>query len=521
MSHFNPLSSILNKNKFEDPNYECPIKLADPTAEEVQASNKWVKADEMARCYILASMANVLQHHHQSMTSSYNMLASLKEMFGEQNRAAKEHVLKLMSYLNELEILGAEIDKESQVEMILQTLPDSFQQFRLNYNMNKIDMSLAKLLNELRAAETIIKHSGSNVQQPAAVEENIQDVQDIQDLVQEVAIPVVAIRRNGRFIRKPERFTLLGESYDRIPEEPNTEPLNYAKALHDKDAEMLIVYMKSEMVSMYSYQVWDFVEPPVDVKHIGFKEWLSSLFDMKDLGEVAHFLGIKLMQERKQRILGLSQALYIDTILARFNMANSKKGFLPFRHGITLLKDQSAKMTDEIERMNVVPDASTAGSLMYAMLYFQLDRDSRKSTSGYVFTLGGGAVIWRSIKQSCVVDSTMEAEYVASSEAAKEVVWLGNFQKELGVVPSVEAPITLCCDNSGAVANLKEPRSHKRSKNIERKYHLIRDITQRGDVRVLKIESKNNLADPLTKGLPQKAFDKHVEEMGVKIVNAW
>ncbi|KAH0701499.1 hypothetical protein KY285_015777 [Solanum tuberosum] len=130
----------------------------------------------MARCYILASMANVLHHQHQSMTSAYDMLASLKEMFGEQNRAAKqtamkallttkmaegssvrEHVLKLMNYLNEQEILGVEIDKESQVEMILQTLPDSFQQFRLNYNMNKMDMSLAKLLNELQAAETIIK----------------------------------------------------------------------------------------------------------------------------------------------------------------------------------------------------------------------------------------------------------------------------------------------------------------------------------------------------------------------------
>ncbi|KAH0748625.1 hypothetical protein KY290_027857 [Solanum tuberosum] len=68
-----------------------------------------------------------------------------------------------MSYLNELEIFGVEIVKESQVEMILQTLPDSFQQFRLNYNMNKMDMSLVKLLNELQVAETIIKQ-----QAPAA-----------------------------------------------------------------------------------------------------------------------------------------------------------------------------------------------------------------------------------------------------------------------------------------------------------------------------------------------------------------
>ncbi|XP_018622726.1 uncharacterized protein [Nicotiana tomentosiformis] len=71
--------------------------------------------------------------------------------------SVRDYVLKIMSLLNELEVLGAMIDKESQVEMVLQTLPDSFQQFRLNYNMNKMDLSLAKLLNELQAAESIIK----------------------------------------------------------------------------------------------------------------------------------------------------------------------------------------------------------------------------------------------------------------------------------------------------------------------------------------------------------------------------
>ena len=55
---------------------------------------------------------------------------------------------------------------------------------------------------------------------------------------------------------------------------------------------------------------------------------------------------------------------------------------------------------------------------------FQSDIDSRKSTSGYVFTFGGGAISWRSVKQSSIADSTMEAEYKAASEAAKEVMWL-------------------------------------------------------------------------------------------------
>ena len=104
---------------------------------------------------------------------------------------------------------------------------------------------------------------------------------------------------------------------------------------------------------------------------------------------------------------------------------------------------------------------------------FQGDRDSRKSTSRSVFTLGGAAVVWISVKQSSIADSTMEAEYIAASEAAKEAVWLKNFLSDMEVVPNMDKPITLYCDNSGAVANSREPRSHKRGKHIERKYHLI------------------------------------------------
>ena len=83
----------------------------------------------------------------------------------------------------------------------------------------------------------------------------------------------------------------------------------------------------------------------------------------------------------------------------------------------------------------------------------------------------------------------MEAEYIAASEAAKEVVWLKNFLMDLGVVPSTQSDIILYCDNSGAVANSKELRSHKRGKHIERKYHLIREIVHRGDVAVSQIAS--------------------------------
>ena len=75
------------------------------------------------------------------------------------------------------------------------------------------------------------------------------------------------------------------------------------------------------------------------------------------------------------------------------------------------------------------------------------------------------------------------------------------------------------CDNSGAVAQSKDPRNHKKEKHIKRKYHIIRDIVAHGDVVVAKIESTNNLADPFTKALSQRTFESHLEGMRVKLVH--
>ena len=99
-------------------------------------------------------------------------------------------------------------------------------------------------------------------------------------------------------------------------------------------------------------------------------------------------------------------------------------------------------------------------------------------------------------------------------------MWLRNFLKDLAVVPAIKMPLTMFYDNSGAVTNSKEPRSHKKAKHIERKYHLIRDIVKIGDVMVANIASKNNLADPFTKALQQKSLDRHVEGMSVRVVGS-
>ena len=113
----------------------------------------------------------------------------------------------------------------------------------------------------------------------------------------------------------------------------------------------------------------------------------------------------------------------------------------------------------------------------------------------------------------------METEYIATCEAAKEAIWLKKFLYDLGVVRMEQVSITLFCDNSGAVAQSKDPKNHKKGKHIEKKYHIIRDIIARGDVVGAKLESANNLVDPFTKALPQRTFESHLEEMGVRLVH--
>ena len=87
--------------------------------------------------------------------------------------------------------------------------------------------------------------------------------------------------------------------------------------------------------------------------------------------------------------------------------------------------------------------------------------------------MNGGAVSWTSSKQDTVVDSTTEAEYIAACEAAKEGVWIRKFLEDVGVFPGWSKPLDLYCDNSGAIAQAKEPRQHHKTRHIDRKYHLI------------------------------------------------
>jgi hypothetical protein len=97
---------------------------------------------------------------------------------------------------------------------------------------------------------------------------------------------------------------------------------------------------------------------------------------------------------------------------------------------------------------------------------FQTNADDSKSQCSFLFCFNGGAVSWKHSKKDTVADSMVEVEYNAASEATKEAGWIRNFVSELGVVPSATSPMDLYYENSGAIAQVKEPRAQKRARHV-------------------------------------------------------
>ncbi|KAL5831285.1 hypothetical protein ACOSQ4_016639 [Xanthoceras sorbifolium] len=287
---------------------------------------------------------------------------------------------------------------------------------------------------------------------------------------------------------------------------------------------------------------------------MNLKRELSKQFAMKDLGAAKQILGMRIKRDTKSETLLLSQAEYIKKVLSRFNMQDAKPVSTPLGVHFRLSKEQSPKTEEERTHMAKVPYASAIGSLMYAMVctrpdiaqavgavsrymnnpgkihweavkwilrylrgttnktlcfkggdttltgYVDADLagnvDIRKSTTGYVYTLGGTAVSWVSQLQKIVALSTTEAEYVAVTEASKEMVWLQSFLEELG---KKQEDNVLYCDSQSAIHLAKNPSFHSRTKHMQLRYHFIRSLLEDGILKLEKISGAQNPADMLTK----------------------
>ncbi|MCO5586434.1 hypothetical protein L7F22_040374 [Adiantum nelumboides] len=137
---------------------------------------------------------------------------------------------------------------------------------------------------------------------------------------------------------------------------------------------------------------------------------------------------------------------------------------------------------------------------------------SRKSNSGYEFTISGGPVSWASRLQPCVALSTTEAEYMVATEATKEALWLSRLVGDLGMAG--DAP-TLHCDSQSAIALAQNLIFHAKTKHIEVRYHFIREVLEDKRIQLVKIHTDNNPANLLTKSLASQRFAYYRLLMGM------
>ena len=293
-------------------------------------------------------------------------------------------------------------------------------------------------------------------------------------------------------------------------------------------------------------------------------------FEMIDKGEIHDVLGMLVFRDRSNKQIFLSQPDYAQTILIRFRMENCKPVSTPLESGKHFSKFDGA--TDRpfdkqlyqqaigcltYFAMSTRPDISAAvGALSQYMacpseghwvgvkrvlrylkgtvdygLIFSSDRDgkndlygysdadwagcldTRRSTSGYVFKVGGSTISWNSKKQITVAKSTTEAEYVALSAAAQEAVWLRRLFSEIGF--GCQGTTTLFEDNNGAIDLSKNPKYHNRTKHIDIAYHFTRERVVSKELSVTYCHTNDMLADTMTKGLPRTQFEKFRDMLGV------
>jgi hypothetical protein len=143
---------------------------------------------------------------------------------------------------------------------------------------------------------------------------------------------------------------------------------------------------------------------------------------------------------------------------------------------------------------------------------YAADAASRRSTTGYVFVLHGGAISWQSKRQPTIAASTTEAEYQAAAAAVREALWMRQLLSSLGF--SIGA-VLIWCDNKSTIALLQNPVVSGRSKHIDVMHHMARERVLRGEVAFQYISTAKQLADVMTKPLPTAAHKSCCSTMGM------
>nr|GEW66143.1 retrotransposon protein, putative, Ty1-copia subclass [Tanacetum cinerariifolium] len=297
-------------------------------------------------------------------------------------------------------------------------------------------------------------------------------------------------------------------------------------------ADIRAIMILIAIAAYYDYEIWQ-----MDVKTVFLNGYLNEEVYME---QSESFVNPKypnrIYRDRSRRLSGLCQSAYIKKILNRYCMENSKRESILMKEKLKLSKSQGASTPAEVKRMQNVSYASAVGSTIntkdmflvyggdlkrelrvscYTDTGYLTDADDLKSQTEYVFVLNGGAVDRKSAKQSIFATSSAEAKYIAAFDASKEAVWVSKFISGLGVVPTIEELISMYCDNNGAIAIGNESGITKGARHFRARVHYLREVIQYGDIKLEKVHTDDNLADPFTKALAFPKHSKHTRNIGM------
>lgn len=326
------------------------------------------------------------------------------------------------------------------------------------------------------------------------------------------------------------------------------------------------VYIKGDLlVGVYVDDL--LIAAPNDEIVSKFKEKISDEFEAKDLGEAESILNVRLTKH-EDGSLTLDQKAHIKELLAEFGMDEARGTSSPLDPGTNFLKSSDpAKIKDKPNYRKAVgsllylanwtrPDIAHAAAYLsqfnenptkehwtgvcHSLRYLKKtedhvltyrrtgkgvevfcdadwanDKSDRKSYSGYVALLAGGAISWRSSKQKTTALATVEAEYIAMVEAAKEVMWLQSFLGEINATELSPKPQSIFTDNQGAMCLANNHVTSERSKHIDLRHFFLREKVEDEIMKFIYVRSSDNAADLMTKALNGRKTSIFANNIGV------